>query len=83
MRDRKAGPGKGASPALSPFASVAFGAFADADLHYYKGVIPFMKRYVIYPFPGKRASLVVCICKYQNRVFALSEAVTKEFFPWR
>jgi len=38
-----------------------FGYFVEAEPHYYKGVSPFRERYVIYPFPGKRASLVVTI----------------------
>jgi hypothetical protein len=46
---------------------------------YDKGVSPFVKRYVIYPFPGKRASLVACICKYQNRDFAQTVELLRSF----
>jgi len=48
-------------------------------LYYDKGVIPFVERYVIYPFLGKRASLVVCICIYPGKVFAPSGLVIEEF----
>jgi hypothetical protein len=70
------------APIICPLALAVSRPFAGLILHDDKGGIPFVKRYVIYPFSGKRASLVVCICKHPGRVFAPSGAATKEFFKW-
>jgi hypothetical protein len=65
---------------LSPLASAVSGPFPGiVSVFYDKGVVPFVKRYVIYPFPGKRASLVACICKYQNRDFAQTVSLLRSF----